>query len=75
MTSGSGIVHSEGPTASFVEKGGRLELLQVWINLPASDKSLTASFRNYPGSGFPLIEEEQFRLKVVIVILGIKDPR
>lgn len=29
MTSGKGIVHSEGPTENFLEKGGDLELMQV----------------------------------------------
>src|SRR5688572_6620116 len=40
MTSGSGIVHSEGPTEAFKEKGGIVELLQIWINLPADKKQI-----------------------------------
>jgi quercetin 2,3-dioxygenase len=75
MTAGSGIIHSEGPTESFLEKGGRLQLLQVWINLPAKYKSDDPSFRNYPGAGFPEINNEGFRLKLLIGNYGdMKSP-
>ncbi len=35
MTAGRGIVHSELSPASFLERGGDLEILQLWVNLPA----------------------------------------
>src|ERR1700755_2586884 len=35
MTAGSGLVHSEVSPESFREAGGPLELLQLWVNLPA----------------------------------------
>jgi redox-sensitive bicupin YhaK (pirin superfamily) len=66
MTSGSGIVHSEGPTEDFLKTGGKLQLMQIWINLPSKDKFVDASFRNYPSAGFPVIENESSSLKVLI---------
>ncbi len=66
MTSGSGIVHSEGPTESFLKSGGKLQLMQVWINLPSKDKFVDASFHNYPSAGFPVIEDENSSMKVLI---------
>jgi redox-sensitive bicupin YhaK (pirin superfamily) len=66
MTSGSGIVHSEGPTENFLKTGGKLELMQVWINLPSKDKFVDASFRNYPSGGFAEIRDENSLLKVLI---------
>jgi redox-sensitive bicupin YhaK (pirin superfamily) len=66
MTSGSGIVHSEGPTENFLKSGGKLELMQVWINLPSKDKFVDASFRNYPSGDFPEIKGEDSLLKVLI---------
>jgi quercetin 2,3-dioxygenase len=66
MTSGSGIVHSEGPTADFLKTGGKLELMQVWINLPSKDKFVDASFRNYPSTGFPEVRNENSSVKVLI---------
>lgn len=35
MTAGSGIVHAEISPAEFLREGGPLEILQLWINLPA----------------------------------------
>ncbi len=66
MTSGAGIVHSEGPTAAFLEKGGNLELMQVWINLPASKKKVEPSFKNYPSASLPVVETETSRVKILI---------
>lgn len=66
MTSGSGVVHSEGPTDHFLQKGGITQLLQIWINLPADKKTLPASFRHYAGEGLPVIEKDNTRVKVLI---------
>ncbi len=35
MTAGSGLVHAELSPASFRRAGGALEILQLWVNLPA----------------------------------------
>jgi hypothetical protein len=35
MTAGSGLVHAELSPAAFKKEGGRLELLQLWVNLPS----------------------------------------
>ena len=66
MTSGAGIVHSEGPAEKIQEEGGTVQLLQLWINLPADKKQLPADFRHYAGTTIPVIENEQYWLKLVI---------
>jgi redox-sensitive bicupin YhaK (pirin superfamily) len=66
MTSGSGIIHSEGPTEKFLENGGRLQLIQTWINLPAKDKLIKPSFRHYDSSSLPAIDTGDVWLKVLI---------
>jgi redox-sensitive bicupin YhaK (pirin superfamily) len=38
MTAGSGLVHAECLRKEFKKKGGPLEILQLWINLPAKHK-------------------------------------
>lgn len=38
MTAGSGLVHAEISSEEFKSKGGPLEILQLWINLPAKHK-------------------------------------
>jgi redox-sensitive bicupin YhaK (pirin superfamily) len=38
MTAGSGLIHAEVSSEAFKETGGPLEILQLWINLPARFK-------------------------------------
>lgn len=38
MTAGSGILHIETPPAEMVESGGLFNGVQIWVNLPASQK-------------------------------------
>ncbi|ARS51799.1 pirin family protein [Kushneria konosiri] len=38
MTAGSGLVHSEVSPEAFRREGGRMEILQLWLNLPAELK-------------------------------------
>ncbi len=38
MTAGSGILHDEVPTQTFVRNGGRSHGVQLWVNLPAALK-------------------------------------
>lgn len=38
MTAGAGIIHEEFHSQSFSQTGGSLEMVQLWVNLPAKDK-------------------------------------
>ncbi|TCJ14425.1 pirin family protein [Flaviaesturariibacter flavus] len=46
MTAGRGIIHSEQSSAEFMRNGGNVDILQLWVNLPARLKS---SAPNYIG--------------------------
>ena len=37
-TAGRGIIHAEGPTKDFLRRGGVIEGIQLWLNLPAKKK-------------------------------------
>jgi redox-sensitive bicupin YhaK (pirin superfamily) len=39
MTAGNGIVHEEFHSQDFTRKGGTLQMVQLWVNLRAKDKS------------------------------------
>lgn len=39
MTAGAGILHDEFHSPEFTRKGGTLEMVQLWVNLPARAKS------------------------------------
>jgi redox-sensitive bicupin YhaK (pirin superfamily) len=38
MTAGRGLIHAEVSSTEFKKNGGDLEILQLWLNLPASKK-------------------------------------
>jgi len=38
MTAASGILHQEFHSEAFTRTGGTLEMVQLWVNLPAADK-------------------------------------
>jgi hypothetical protein len=39
MTAGNGIVHEEFHSGEFTRKGGNFQMIQLWVNLRAKDKS------------------------------------
>ncbi len=66
-TAGRGIVHAEGPTKEFVKKGGELEGIQLWLNLPASKKMMPANYQHLKSEQIPVVKnsEQTIILKVV----------
>ena len=56
MTAGSGLVHAELSPESFKQSGGRLEILQLWVNLPARLKMTAPAYVGLEGSDIPVIE-------------------
>ena len=45
MTAGNGIVHEEFHSQNFTRKGGPLQMVQLWVNLRAKDKSAKAGYQ------------------------------
>ncbi len=45
MTAGNGIVHEEFHSQDFTRKGGTLQMVQLWVNLRAQDKSAPAGYQ------------------------------
>jgi quercetin 2,3-dioxygenase len=54
MTAGSGLVHSEVSPQSFKETGGQLEILQLWVNLPARLKMTPPRYAGLQTDEIPL---------------------
>ena len=44
MHAGAGIVHSERPSEALVERDGKQEIVQLWINSPATKKMIPPSY-------------------------------
>ncbi|HBK44562.1 MULTISPECIES: pirin family protein [unclassified Polynucleobacter] len=45
MTAGSGILHEEFHSESFARSGGTLEMVQLWVNLPAQLKMTKPAYQ------------------------------
>lgn len=56
MTAASGIVHEEFHSRKFATEGGTLEMVQLWVNLPAKAKSLPPKYQDLRDEQFPRIE-------------------
>lgn len=53
MHAGAGIVHSERPSDTLVKKGGTQEVVQLWINTPATEKMNQPDYQYSPASEIP----------------------
>ncbi|MFG0297263.1 MAG: pirin family protein [Maioricimonas sp. JB045] len=53
MTAASGVVHEEFHSERFTRSGGTLEMVQLWVNLPASEKMRPPRYQGLLKSGIP----------------------
>ena len=56
MTAGNGIVHEEFHSPDFTRKGGTLQMVQLWVNLRAKDKSAKAGYQTLLKNQIPSVE-------------------
>ena len=74
-TAGRGIVHAEGPTKEFVKKGGELEGIQLWLNLPASKKMMPANYQHLKSEQIPVVKNSEKTITLKIVAGNQKEER
>jgi len=55
MTAGAGILHIEAPPEAMVVTGGRFHGLQLWVNLPRSDKWVPPRYQDIAGGRVTLL--------------------
>lgn len=55
MTAGAGILHEEFHSESFTRSGGQLEMVQLWVNLPAKNKMTTPGYQAILNKDIPAI--------------------
>ena len=65
MTSGKGIIHSEGPSAEFMQEGGNFELVQLWVNLPRAHKMTEPKYQHLTKDTMPVLTEEGIEMQLV----------
>lgn len=56
MTAASGILHEEFHSQAFTESGGTLEMVQLWVNLPARDKQAAPGYQTLLDADIPSVE-------------------
>lgn len=66
-TAGRGIVHAEGPTKEFVKKGGELEGIQLWLNLPAEKKMMPANYQHLKNEDIPVVKNSDNTIELKVV--------
>ncbi|HBC7431436.1 TPA: pirin family protein [Providencia rettgeri] len=55
MTAASGILHQEYQSDAFMKQGGTLDMVQLWVNLPAKDKSAAPGYQLLESHSMPKV--------------------
>ena len=58
MTAANGIIHEEFHSPAFARSGGTLEMVQLWVNLPARDKRAAAGYQTLLSADIPVVQLE-----------------
>jgi hypothetical protein len=67
MTAGSGLVHAEISSSEFKRNGGPLELLQLWVNLPARLKMTAPRYVGLQRDGIPSLPGANEKARVNLI--------
>jgi len=66
-TAGRGIIHAEGPSKEFVKKGGTLEGIQLWLNLPSDKKMIQPKYQHVKKDDFKVVFSEDKKVKIQVI--------
>jgi redox-sensitive bicupin YhaK (pirin superfamily) len=53
MTAGAGIFHEEYHEEALTRRGGRMHMMQLWVNLPRKDKAAPPAYQPLKAEQFP----------------------
>ncbi len=67
MNAGMGIIHSERPPKDIFERGGRQEIIQLWVNMPAKNKMDQPAYHPFTKEEIPVIEADNGKVKINVV--------
>ena len=56
MTAAAGLVHDEFHSPAFTRSGGTLEMVQLWVNLPAREKMSAPGYQSIVNAQIPEVE-------------------
>ncbi len=75
MTAGRGLVHSETSSAAFKARGGALEILQLWVNLPARLKMTAPRYIGLQQQQIPQLTAAEGLVRIALVAGAWADRR
>jgi redox-sensitive bicupin YhaK (pirin superfamily) len=55
MTAGAGIFHEEYHEEAFSRRGGRMHMMQLWVNLPKKDKAAAPAYQPLVSADIPRV--------------------
>jgi len=67
MTAGKGLIHAELSSEQFKREGGKLEILQLWLNLPKKYKGKEPNYRGLQESDIPTISLDDGKVHLHLV--------
>ena len=56
MTAGAGIIHEEFHSEAFSKSGGLFEMVQLWVNLPATHKNTAPHYQHLAKENIPVMQ-------------------
>jgi quercetin 2,3-dioxygenase len=56
MTAASGLIHEEFHGTAFAQRGGPFEMVQLWVNLAAKDKTAPSAYQSISNKDIPQVE-------------------
>ncbi|MDF2446060.1 MAG: pirin [Moraxellaceae bacterium] len=67
MTAAAGVVHRELFSEAFTQRGGRFEMIQLWVNLPAADKLGAPRYQSLARAAIPVVTlaDGESRVRVI----------
>ncbi|HXX70166.1 MAG TPA: pirin family protein [Polyangiaceae bacterium] len=65
MTAGAGIFHEEYHEEKFTRTGGRMHMMQLWVNLPRKDKWAKPAYQAITSAEIPTVRIENGSVRVI----------
>lgn len=75
MTAGSGLIHAEISSDDFKKFGGDLEILQLWVNLPANLKMTKPTYRGLQQDDIPTVAFDEGKITARVVSGELKNTK
>jgi len=67
MTAGKGLIHAEVSSDAFKKNGGKLEILQLWINLPAKSKMMQPAYRGLQKDAISVLMTDDDKVSIQVI--------